>query len=259
LNFTKASKKSKKLVSKNNCGAGGGGCGTQSIATDHYKEWYDVETNNRTGAIVSVTYLYTEYINTTYQYYYACGGGGGSSNNNQNARIEVPVTPEGIDPEEFKKFLKDLESKEVPPSCKSFNYQQLNLLNVQVAAVQNMSFRIKYKDPFGNWHSSDVLFSQPVYFTIPRFSPANGGNLTTGRGANLSADALLRAHYRAKAYFIATDGNDSQVRAKIWEYIRDEMSNGTLKGGSASFTPPLGFNGNISQYQTTTIFGDNCN
>ncbi len=103
------------------------------------------------------------------------------------------------------------------------------------------------------------FWTRPIYFTIPRFHTVKG-NLTIGRGANLSAKALLNAHSRATAYFLATDGSDSQVRSKLWEYIRDEFRNGSnLNGGIASFTPPLGgFNGPITNYVTTTFFTDSC-
>ena len=148
---------------------------------------------------------------------------------------------------------------ELPPSCKSFKYQQ-GLENTQTAAVRNVSFRVRYIDPnTGNTLSSDVEFTQPIYFTIPRFH-ATEGNLTTGRGAELSAKALLSAHSRATGYFLATEATESQVRARLWEYIREEFSNGSyMTGGNASFTPPLGgFNGPITDYVTTTFFMDNC-
>ncbi|CAM1360083.1 exported hypothetical protein [Tenacibaculum litoreum] len=145
-----------------------------------------------------------------------------------------------------------------PPSCKSFNYSQVGTTNTQTAGVKGITFRIKYKDPYGTWHNRDILFSQPIYFTTPRFSDVNGGNLANGRGAELSADALQQAHRRAVAYFLATDATESQVRAKIWEYLRDEMRNGEVIGGSASFTPPLGFTGIVTKYRTSTWFSDNC-
>lgn len=151
------------------------------------------------------------------------------------------------------------EEEEAPPSCKSFKYHQ-GLGNTQTAAVKNVSFRVRYFDPrTGKYATSDVIFNQPIYFTIPRFHAVEG-NLTKGRGSELSAKALLSAHSRATAFFLATDGSESQVRAKLWEYIRDEFRNGSyLTGGAASFTEPLGgFNGRVTDYVTTTFFTDSC-
>ena len=147
---------------------------------------------------------------------------------------------------------------EIPPSCKSFDYQQ-GVGNTQTAAVKNISFRVRYTDLAGVDHASDVVFNQPIYFTIPRFHSTEG-NLTNGRGAKLSARALLSAHSRATAYFLATNASESQVRAKLWEYIRDEFRNGShITGGYASFDPPLeGFNGPIKNYVTSLWFEDNC-
>ena len=189
------------------------------------------------------------------------GAGGGSSSPNSNSgnggessgsllslfNCDNP-TPNGCEND---------QEEEVPPSCKSFNYKQIGSTNLQASGVKDVTFRIRYKDPYGNWNNRDFLF-QTIYFTTPRFSEANGGNLTNGRGAELTADALQHAHRRAVAYFLATNGTESQVRTKLWEYIRDEMYNGIVRGGSASFTPPLGFTGTITRYRTSAWFNDDC-
>lgn len=150
--------------------------------------------------------------------------------------------------------------EDLPPSCKSFKFSQDSNGLTQTAAVKNVSFRVRFVDPAtGKTKTSDVVFRQPIYFSTPRFH-SEYGNLTTGEGANRAAKALLSAHSRATAYFLATEATESQVRARLWEYIRDEMRNGAyMSGGSASFTPPLGgFQGTVNQYQTTVFFLDDC-
>lgn len=64
---------------------------------------------------------------------------------------------------------------------------------------------------------------------------------------------------RTKVYFYATNASSSQVQAKLWEYIRDEMANGTyITGGRASFMPPSGFNGSINDYESYWFLEDDC-
>ncbi|WP_411030632.1 hypothetical protein [Spongiimicrobium sp. 3-5] len=175
-------------------------------------------------------------------------------NGNLEGRGEPSNCPEGT------VVLPVNPKREIPPSCKSFNYSQ-GINNTQTAAVKNISFKVAYyNQTTGDYRTSEVLFTQPIYFTIPRYH-ATAGNLTGGRGAELSAKALLSAHSRATAYFLATHGSSSQVRSKLWEYIRDEFRNGSyINGGSASFTPPVStFNGSVTNYVTTTFFTDRCN
>ena len=95
---------------KSPCPGGGGGCGYEDVQTDHYVLWYEVETNNYTGAIVSVTYLYTEYVGTTTEYIYTCSGGG-NSGSSQKAESFVPQVPEGIDPDEFLELIEGLDDQ----------------------------------------------------------------------------------------------------------------------------------------------------
>ncbi len=146
----------------------------------------------------------------------------------------------------------------LPPSCKSFEYVQ-NLDNTQTAAVKNISMHIDYVTPDGIEHATDINFSQPLYFTIPRFHEVYG-NLTTGNGKERSAEAIATAHSRAVAYFLATNATESQLRPKILEYIKDEFRNGTyLSGGVVDVVPPLNSPDlPINQYQTSTWFTDRC-
>lgn len=112
----------------------------------------------------------------------------------------------------------------------------------------------------GEFNTVPVLFTQPIYFEMPINSTSNGGYLSPGRAAELTALAIATAISRAKYYFLSTNASSSQVRAKLWEYIRDEMTNGThITGGKASFTPPLGFKGEIKDFEAYWFLPDNCN
>ena len=147
----------------------------------------------------------------------------------------------------------------IPPSCESFEYTNVNS-NWQAAATKNIVALIGYYDAAtGEFNTANILFAQPIYFEAPKYSEANGGYISPGRAAELTSKAVFLAIRRAKAYFLATNASESQVRAKLWEYIRDEMANGTyIVGGRASFTPPYGFTGNIIDYQSYWFFEDNC-
>ncbi|WPO80784.1 hypothetical protein [Flavobacterium sp. KACC 22761] len=95
---------------------------------------------------------------------------------------------------------------------------------------------------------------------MPINSASNGGYISSGRAAELTALALNTAISRAKYYFLSTRASSSQVQAKLWEYIRDEMANGAhIVGGRASFTPPLNFKGQTIDYKSYWFLSDNCN
>ncbi len=148
----------------------------------------------------------------------------------------------------------------VPPSCEAFEFSPLGTANWQVAATKNIVALIGYYDiGTGEYNIASVIFPQPIYFGIPKNSPSNGGLISSGKASNLTAKALNTAIQRAKLYFISTQASSSQVQAKLWEYIRDEMANGAyVKGGSASFTPPNGYTGNIKDYESYWFFEDDC-
>lgn len=147
----------------------------------------------------------------------------------------------------------------IPPSCKSFNFSNVGV-NWQAAATKNIVALIGYYDiATGEYNTANILFIQPIYFEMPKNSEANGGYISHGRAAELTSKAVFLAIRRAKAYFLATNASESQVRAKLWEYIRDEMTNGTyVVGGRASFTPPFGYSGGIVDYKSYWFLEDNC-
>ncbi|QBN19253.1 hypothetical protein [Flavobacterium nackdongense] len=151
------------------------------------------------------------------------------------------------------------EPAPMPPSCQAFNYSTIGS-NWQSSATKNIVAVIGYRDlATGAFNAVPILFPQPIYFEMPINSASNGGNVSPGRAAELTALALGTAINRAKYYFLATDASQSQVQAKLWEYIRDEMTNGThVIGGRASFTPPLGFSGEIKDYEAYWFLPDDC-
>jgi len=157
--------------------------------------------------------------------------------------------------ESFEEFI-----EETPPSCKAFNFSKLSTnSNWQVAAVKNIVGLVGYYDvQTGDYNTANILFVQPIYFEMPVNSSVNGGYISSGKAAELASEALFRAIQRAKYYFLSTNASQSQVQSKVWEYIRDEMNNGAVVGGKASFTPPLGLAGEINDYERYWFFPDNC-
>ncbi len=107
----------------------------------------------------------------------------------------------------------------------------------------------------------NIIFTQPIYFTTPRFSEVNGGNLTNGIGAEKTAEAMQLAFQQAGLYAVAKGGTEAEIRIKMMEYLDEQMKNGIIKGGSASFYPPYGFDleSPPTQYQSYTIWSDSCN
>lgn len=148
----------------------------------------------------------------------------------------------------------------VPPSCEAFEFSSLGTANWQVAATKNIVALIGFYDvATGEFNTANVIFPQPIYFGIPKNSPGNGGIISGGKASKLTAKALNTAIQRAKLYFLTTQASSSQVQAKLWDYIRDEMANGThVKGGSASFTPPNGYTGGVKDYEAYWFFEDDC-
>lgn len=149
----------------------------------------------------------------------------------------------------------------LPPSCQAFDYSNVANANWQAAATKNIVAIIGFYDiATGEFKTAPILFPQPIYFEMPIYSPSNGGYISPGKAAELTAEAIGAAIGRAKYYFSFTNASTSQVQAKLWEYIRDEMNNGShIIGGKASFTPPLGFNGGIKDYESYWFLPDDCN
>ncbi|WP_190810308.1 hypothetical protein [Flagellimonas sp. S3867] len=226
---------------------------TGSYATDWYND------ANADGVGQSTEYSHTQQGGDIYEWVWVNDGGSAPAPQNSYSYHALDGYSSSVN-EIPKPSISPIRTYvKLPPSCRSFNFVQDRVSSNQVAAVVNVSFKIVYVDRYNVKKSTFATFLQPIYFTIPRFHSEHG-NLLDGRGANRVAKALGVAHKRTKAYFIATGASQSQVQSKAWEYIRDELRNGTyMTGGVASFTPPLaGFDGEITQYETTSIFYDDC-
>ena len=145
-----------------------------------------------------------------------------------------------------------------PPSCRSFNYQQW-LDNTQVCATKNIRFNVKIGNPAeGVYESLNIRFTQPIYFTTPRFHN-DLGNLTRGGGANLTAQALRATMNYMVALHIATGSSESQIRSIIMETLNLNMRLLMGSGASASIQPYAGIPAiPVANYETTFLGRDNC-
>lgn len=227
------------IMLQSNCGAGGGGCGyIEGRQTDHYLVWFDVETNNHTGAIVSVTYLYTEYVGTTTEYIYSCSSGGGNSgNNNPNAESFVPQVPEGIDLEEFLELIGELDEQifidalEGKEKCayKALVDANGNLFNETIGTFGVEGSRYDLTFIYGECERGEACTDA---------SDINNGNLTIkidDRGLDVLEYAALLLHEGIHAeiyrYVHENGGNiDPNERINLYDkYKQYKIENGSLE------------------------------
>ncbi|WP_378177883.1 hypothetical protein [Aquimarina sp. SS2-1] len=144
----------------------------------------------------------------------------------------------------------------VPPSCKSFEYQQF-LDNTQVCATRNIRFNIVTLVN-GNFREVvTITMNQPIYFITPRFSSLQG-NLTNGQGANLTAQAVQATTNYLVGLHIATGYSESQLRALFMQTLNENLAT-IMPGSAASISPFSGLDPiPVTEYQTTMFLNDNC-
>lgn len=127
-------------------------------------------------------------------------------------------------------------------ACRSFEYTALGGTDTKVAAVSGISHPLARggRCPGIGY----VLPQAPYYFSLPIGTPRDRGSSTR---------ALEKAFARLDTYFdgIACKPN-AQVSAgelamKLEKYIKEEFKK---IGGQASKYPPLGYNGEIQEYET---------
>jgi hypothetical protein len=159
----------------------------------------------------------------------------------------IPGPEGGCIPE--KKFIDEIN--EHNPDCASFNYTIIGSTNWQCAAVSNIyeTFSVF------NWSSlsfqeATAIFNQPLYFQLP-------GSMSAGLAAENSAIALREAFIRFDVYY-DRHYNDGYVALEnmLLNYIKQEMQD---YGGTVTLSPPNGFVGSPTPYQTKAWGTGNCN
>lgn len=183
---------------------GGGGYWTL-VRTQHYTDWY---TNAGAGGGSALYYSHSTYDGTSTEWVYTPGNGG---QNNYNG---FPYDPEdgayhnhyphgggSTDNHEDEEVIdEDVLTGETPPSCRAFEYSNVTS-NWQASATKNIVALIGYYDvATGDYNTASVLFPQPIYFEMPINSASNGGYISSGRAAELTALAVKTAINRAKYY-----------------------------------------------------------
>src|SRR5690606_7621772 len=119
------------------------------------------------------------------------------NNNNLNNEIELFLNSENYSCDAYSAALSmadsltddsNFEDYEVPPSCDSFNFEN-SLGYWQQAAVKNIRFKVVVLSPQGAHINFSILYPSPILFGMPS-NMTNGGNISNGLAAELSAQAL---------------------------------------------------------------------
>ncbi|AIM61047.1 MULTISPECIES: hypothetical protein [Cellulophaga] len=128
-------------------------------------------------------------------------------------------------------------------ACRSFEYEDLGLTGVKVAAVKGIEHPVLRMD---RCPGIGYVFPQSTYyFTLPSWKP---------RAKKESAMALERAFKKLNKYFEddipCTPNGQSYIgllSSKLLEFTKEEF---TRIGGTASKYPPSGWNGEVHDYET---------
>lgn len=147
---------------------------------------------------------------------------------------------------------------DVPPSCKSFNFQN-TALNWQEASIINLRFNIVLIEIIGGIKVKKIIqvhFYQPVKFGMPR-KFANGTIIPQGLAAEISARAISHAidDTISKYNNLAISSSDL-VRNFFQERLKlnfQDYSN----GGRVNFNDMSSIT-NTTEYKTYAIIPDNC-
>ena len=170
-------------------------------------------------------------------------GGGGSGASGNNTRGEgsngntVRIFP-CDDPLHGCKnnYVDNDEEEEVPPSCKSFNFQKTTTdAYWQNAAVKNVRFRVIVLSNYGNYVNFDIKYSQPILFGVPT-NMVNGGNISGGLAAELSARALSVSMREVVNKYGKQPVSETQVRLFFEQRLKYNFPIIT-NGGRVTFNP----------------------
>ncbi|WP_299276395.1 hypothetical protein [uncultured Psychroserpens sp.] len=181
------------------------------------------------------------------------GGGKGDVITNPNTNEPCDTVNGGIGisgdtGECFDVFIHVLDENN--PSCDSFNFSQVGTTSWQCAAVSGVqeTFSVFSWTELAYYEVTGI-FVQPLYFQMP-------GTMTSTWAAERSADALREAFIRFDVYY-DRHYNDGYAALEIVlrEFIVEEMQE---YGGTMTLTPPLGFDGEVSAYETTIWGNGNC-
>lgn len=239
--------------------AGGDGGGRIILYTDHYTDWYKFEDGDWKFTHTVFSHRTEQVLfenNRSFNYYrghkeYTPTQGG--TRNGGRVIGKVDAEKEAI------RRIDERKSEPLPPSCKSFRYQQW-LDNQQICATKNIRFKVKVIGANNVRETLNFEIEQPVYFLTPRFYNTHG-NLTTGQGANLTADAIRATTNFMFALHLATGVSESQIRERF--LIELDKSMKERMGFNSAAASIHGFsnmpaNIPVTRYQTVFLGKDNC-
>ena len=183
-------------------------------------------------------------MGTTTEYIYTCSGGG-NSGSSQKAESFVPQVPEGIDPDEFLKFL----DEEYAPSCKSFDFKNV-ATDWQAAVISDFYMRVKV-GTMSNYQHYEIKI--PL-LTLETWSKDRFNNtLTSGAAAELSAESIQKAawdtakHFQDKYDFSEYDVN-RWFEDRLKQVFRERSDGGSVRRGNP-------YNLNSKKYETGKMGG----
>lgn len=139
------------------------------------------------------------------------------------------------------------------PSCKSFNYVNTTA-TWQEAAVVNIRFHVYLYNSNEIRYLYSQLYSQSVLFGAPS-NLANGGDVSAGIAAEISAKALNAAIYFTVKKFDNIFANETEVDIYFKNKLKEEFD-AHYPGGRVQFNSTT--NLRPTQYQTYAIFPDDC-
>jgi hypothetical protein len=142
------------------------------------------------------------------------------------------------------------------PSCKSFEFNKVGTANFQQAGVRNISQIFIAKTPSNRVAVVEIIVAE-LYFGLP-VNRANGDFYSTGRAAEISANALGNAFDKVNIYF---KNNPFAENSVLEKYFLDALKLEMQKyGGTTSRTPSLGsgYTPTTRDYKSYWFFEDSC-
>lgn len=140
------------------------------------------------------------------------------------------------------------------PSCKSFNYVNTTP-TWQEAAVVDIDFHVYLFDGSGLKYLYTQYYGQPVLFGAPS-NLTNGGNVSAGLAAEISANALRDAIRSTIQKFTNKYVNETEVDIYFKNKLKEEFD-AHYPGGRVQFNSTT--NLQPTQYKTFGILPDDCN